>query len=53
LLRRGIGADYEKKLADVRDEEKPGVTKNIISGMHGGTAIQIGRIHGDVHHSGG
>ncbi|RSD13779.1 hypothetical protein [Amycolatopsis eburnea] len=51
LLRTGIGTEYEKKLAATEEARSEGTT-NVISGMHGGTAIQIGRVHGDVHHSG-
>ncbi|WP_370967921.1 hypothetical protein [Amycolatopsis sp. cg9] len=51
LLRRGVGTGYEKKLA-ATEEVRPEGTTNVITGMHGGTAIQIGRVHGNVNHSG-
>ncbi|WP_439383115.1 hypothetical protein [Amycolatopsis lexingtonensis] len=49
LLQSGIGTEYEEKLAAA---EKTEGTTNVITGMHGGTAIQIGRVHGNVNHSG-
>ncbi|MEQ0561964.1 hypothetical protein ABJI51_23015 [Amycolatopsis sp. NEAU-NG30] len=50
LLRQGISTEYRDKLAGVRDEVPAAGTTNVITGIHGGTAIQIGRMHGDVHH---
>jgi hypothetical protein len=54
LLRRGIGGGYEEKLAAATDVvEEAGSTTNVISGgVHGGTTIQIGRMHGNVHQPG-
>ncbi|MBE1501476.1 hypothetical protein H4696_008576 [Amycolatopsis lexingtonensis] len=49
LLQSGIGTEYEEKLAAA---EKTEGTTNVITGMHGGTAIQIGRVHGNVNHPG-
>jgi hypothetical protein len=51
LLRRGTGGDYAKELTDARatiENSLPGTTTNVISGMHNGTAIQIGQLHGDL-----
>jgi len=53
LLRHGTGRDYEKELTAAKEtigEPAPGNTTNVISGMQSGTAIQIGRMHGDLHH---
>ncbi len=52
LLRHGIGGPYDEKLAvatDIADEA--GRITNVISGGVSGTAIQIGRMHGNVHHT--
>ncbi|MEU7783022.1 hypothetical protein [Amycolatopsis sp. NPDC049159] len=51
LLKNGVGKEYEKKLA-ATEEARAEVTSNVIEEMHGGTAIQIGRVHGNVHHGG-
>jgi hypothetical protein len=51
LLRRGTGGGYAKELTDARatiENSLPGTTTNVISGMHNGTAIQIGQLHGDL-----
>ncbi|WP_103353525.1 hypothetical protein [Amycolatopsis sp. CA-128772] len=53
LLRYGAG-DYAEELAAAKAAIDPGPapesTSNVINGMHGGTAIQVGRLHGNLNH---
>jgi hypothetical protein len=54
LLRYGAG-DYAEELAaakaTIEPVPEPAGTSNVINGMHGGTAIQVGHVHGNLNHS--
>ncbi|MEU4520491.1 hypothetical protein AB0F52_17560 [Amycolatopsis sp. NPDC024027] len=53
LLRHGAGGDYAEDLAEAKaaiEAPAPGSTTNIISGTQHGTAIQVGQVHGNLHH---
>jgi hypothetical protein len=52
LLHHGAGG-YAENLAAAKAKigpPPPGSTTNVISGTQSGTAIQVGQVHGDLHH---
>lgn len=54
LLRHGLGSEEARQepsdlVADTRDKAALGGVRNVMSGVHTGTAIQVGHLHGGLH----